>query len=298
VAENGITEEWVYPFEAYNGSFPSCRKDPIISWPVQNFVNITGFVQVGRNNQFDMIDALHNLGPLGILVDASSWSFYESGVFDSCNYAMNISLDHAVNVVGYGHDSTLNVDYWIVRNSWAPSWGENGFIRLHKSDTPSCGWNVGASYQSDCYGAGPSAVWTCGQCGILFDPTFPTVAAPTAVPATPAPAPSSYFVQMQCQNSACSTGCTNYSFPQNQCLGLGSGGSAIAQCQPGSVVLTEYNSSDCSGTSKQDVMQLNTCLAGGAIFFENYCPGQTTSPIVSPRVVESSKKLQSRQRRA
>merc|ERR1712064_240684 len=35
---------------------------------------------------------------------------------------------HAVKVVGWGkHFSTF---YWIVQNSWGPSWGESGFFRI------------------------------------------------------------------------------------------------------------------------------------------------------------------------
>ncbi|CAL6020223.1 Cathepsin_B [Hexamita inflata] len=35
---------------------------------------------------------------------------------------------HAVVFVGYGHDG-LN-KYWLVRNSWGESWGENGYFRI------------------------------------------------------------------------------------------------------------------------------------------------------------------------
>ena len=171
IVEKGITEEWIYPFASYDGSFPECKKDPFDGQPVP--VKISGYVDVGPNTQADTVEALNELGPLSILVDASMWSFYESGIFDGCDYAMNISLDHAVNLIGYG---TANAtDYWIVRNSWSPGWGENGYIRLAKPKVPKCGWNVGAASTTGCYGVGPDAVWSCGMCGVLFAPQFPTV---------------------------------------------------------------------------------------------------------------------------
>lgn len=173
----GLTEEWIYSFDAYNGSFPVCRKNPTANpgYPLQTYVNISGYFSVGTNSQRDAEAALTDLGPLSISVDASGWSSYESGVFSGCSYAKNISIDHAVNVVGYGIDKALGVDYWIVRNSWSPAWGELGYIRLVKQPQAQCGWNVGAGYTVDCYNAGPNQVWACGECGILFNPIFPIV---------------------------------------------------------------------------------------------------------------------------
>jgi C1A family cysteine protease len=38
------------------------------------------------------------------------------------------SLDHCVQLTGWGTQTGTN--YWSVRNSWAASWGEDGYIRV------------------------------------------------------------------------------------------------------------------------------------------------------------------------
>uniref|UniRef100_A0A1I7RJK7 Papain family cysteine protease n=1 Tax=Bursaphelenchus xylophilus TaxID=6326 RepID=A0A1I7RJK7_BURXY len=46
---------------------------------------------------------------------------------DKCSQGQ---LDHAVTVVGYGHENGVN--YWIILNSWGPDWGEAGYFRLQR----------------------------------------------------------------------------------------------------------------------------------------------------------------------
>merc|ERR1712168_1716383 len=74
---------------------------------------------------------------------SSGWSYYNGGVLDSrqcCNAASDSSsiynLNHAVLVVGYGRQS--GQDYWLIKNSWGRSWGENGFVKVKKG-TGHCG---------------------------------------------------------------------------------------------------------------------------------------------------------------
>jgi len=64
---------------------------------------------------------------------------YKSGIFAGpCSSAFS-QLNHAVVLVGYkpNTSSTKKDGYYVVRNSWAATWGESGYIRLALGNT--CG---------------------------------------------------------------------------------------------------------------------------------------------------------------
>jgi putative hemolysin len=70
--------------------------------------------------------ALLDWGPLstGVYVD-SAWAAYTGGVFDECSTYEH--LNHALTLVGW-NDSLGTEGAWLLKNSWGPDWGEDGYM--------------------------------------------------------------------------------------------------------------------------------------------------------------------------
>jgi len=166
VKQNGIATEKAYPYLSGNtGRDYACKNT------IPKVANITGYVTIATNQQEPTMEALANIGPLAINVEAMPWMGYRSGVFDGCNQK-NPDIDHVVQLVGYGTDAAYG-DYWLVRNSWGSGWGEGGYIRLKReSGAPRCGIDTNPQDGTGCDG-GPPTVTVCGTCGVLFDNIYP-----------------------------------------------------------------------------------------------------------------------------
>jgi len=136
-ANGGIDSEASYPYEERDGH---CR------YSAKNKVGTdTGFVDVNPTED-DLKDALAEVGPVSVAIDASNWSFqnYAGGVYYE-SWCSSTNLDHGVLAVGFGTDYKKG-DYWIIKNSWGPSWGEDGYIRMARNKKNNCGVATMASY--------------------------------------------------------------------------------------------------------------------------------------------------------
>ena len=77
------------------------------------------------------------------------------------NEDCGVNLDHGVLIVGYGEE--YNGDkYWLIKNSWGPDWGDNGYIKIARTNSTN----------------------DRGVCGIAMQPVFPTATPLETPPAT------------------------------------------------------------------------------------------------------------------
>lgn len=133
ITYRGITSSGLYPYKAVAGT---CRNPPpaaVASLSSQKTVSKTD-VAIGNAVQQQ---------PVSVGVDATWWQFYSGGVF---NGPCTTTLNHGVLLVGFDV-TTANVPYWIVKNSWGPSWGLQGYIYLQRTTgAGTCGVNTAAVY--------------------------------------------------------------------------------------------------------------------------------------------------------
>jgi len=129
---DGISGTSSYPYEAKEGT---CRYNT-----AHKAGSNVGFTYVTQDSEEDLMKAVAE-GPVAVSVDANTWSTYKTGVF-KCKTLLNalfykVKINHGVVVVGYG--SSIQGDYWIVKNSWGDSWGEKGYIRIARNSGNQCG---------------------------------------------------------------------------------------------------------------------------------------------------------------
>jgi len=142
----GLCSEADYPYLAKQGECNPMQCEDVPGSEVTNFYDVPA------GNVKSLLSAIA-MQPISVAIQADQFAFqfYKGGVLtgDGCGS----QLDHGVLAVGYGSDLETNEPYFMVKNSWGESWGENGYIRLSR--------NAPGDY---------------GMCGILKMASYPEVA--------------------------------------------------------------------------------------------------------------------------
>jgi C1A family cysteine protease len=140
VIEHGQCSLASYP---YTGSDNSCKT-------CSSVADISSCSDVKPNDEISLKGAVAQQ-PVAVAISADTKIFqsYSSGVITSSS--CYTSLNHGVLAVGYGTEN--GQDYWLVKNSWGPSWGMQGYVKIGRS----------------------SSTNDPGVCGIAMDPSFPSV---------------------------------------------------------------------------------------------------------------------------
>ncbi|XP_058862393.1 procathepsin L-like [Acipenser ruthenus] len=126
----GIDSDAAYPYEHKEGK---CRYN-VSGWAA----TCSGYKILPRGDETALQYTVARVGPVAVGIDATRFSFhhYRGGLYYE-PLCSSKKLNHAVLVVGYGTEN--GHDYWIVKNSWGTSWGENGYIRMARNRDNNCG---------------------------------------------------------------------------------------------------------------------------------------------------------------
>lgn len=150
--KHGLCTEEDFPYSAGEGVRGFCN----VSCTAVQGSEPTGIVDVDHD-EVSLLQAVAKQ-PVAVAIEADeeAFQFYSSGVLTAqCSQ----QLDHGVLVAGYGVEQVSDeisgemkdVDYWLVKNSWGPMWGLDGYIKLERGVELAEG----------------------GECGILLGPSYP-----------------------------------------------------------------------------------------------------------------------------
>ena len=138
-AVGGLEEEYDYEYHAVEGecTFNAGKARAT----VQEVFNITE----GDEDQLTLSLAYFN--PVSIAFQVvEDFRFYKEGVYhsDTCGNGPK-DVNHAVLAVGFGTCAKCNTPFYIVKNSWGGSWGDEGFFKIKRGDNM-CGVATCASF--------------------------------------------------------------------------------------------------------------------------------------------------------
>lgn len=132
VASSGIQDETSYHYVASQGR---CRQK-------SSELYVDDYYTLAESEEA-LKYAVATIGPISVAIESTSeLQHYSKGIF--YDHTCTNKLNHGVLVVGYGEVN--GEEYWLIKNSWGPSWGEQGYFRLARNRFNNCGVASYAGY--------------------------------------------------------------------------------------------------------------------------------------------------------
>ena len=130
LVERGVCLETAYPYSSVDQGCVSGSETALR-------VKFNNWYRIPCGDILAIKSALMTYGVLDAAVYVTSaFEAYESGVFvdhyTECNYdpCYYTATNHCIALVGWQDTSSDGDGYWILRNSWGRSWGEDGYMRI------------------------------------------------------------------------------------------------------------------------------------------------------------------------
>ncbi|PIU20729.1 MAG: hypothetical protein COT18_00705 [Elusimicrobia bacterium CG08_land_8_20_14_0_20_59_10] len=127
LSDKGLPAEAAYPYAAVNGSCSAAAA----GWQ-KDANKIAGWGIVAGGSSSRLKASLVKYGPLPTsMLVYEDFRHYKSGIYS--RVSGKYLGGHAVLLVGYNDDE----EYFMVKNSWGPDWGEDGYFRIAYSEMSS-----------------------------------------------------------------------------------------------------------------------------------------------------------------
>uniref|UniRef100_A0A0D9W2N8 Peptidase C1A papain C-terminal domain-containing protein n=1 Tax=Leersia perrieri TaxID=77586 RepID=A0A0D9W2N8_9ORYZ len=129
INNGGLATESDYPYTANDDTCNITAS--YADFTAAEAATITGYEDVPANDETALLKAVANQ-PVSVAVAGGDrhFQFYKGGIISGAA-GCGTELDHAITAVGYGVASD-GTKYWLMKNSWGTSWGEDGYVRLER----------------------------------------------------------------------------------------------------------------------------------------------------------------------